>query len=95
MSYIPVLTAHPSDKLPYQIDWRDFLGANTISTMTWTIAEGPDADLVLTDPSHAEGIATVWAAGGTADRRYRLQCTVTVSDGSIKHRSIWLEVQIE
>jgi hypothetical protein len=56
----------PQADLDYTIDWSAWLGADTIATSSWSVADG--SGLVAHDPSIdvSSQKATVWIRGGNS-----------------------------
>lgn len=79
----------PSDRMDYQIDWSDWLDADTISASAWTVATG------LTEYSsiNTTTAATIWLTGGTAGQDYRVTNQITTAGGRIRQQSITIQVQ--
>lgn len=70
------LVKAPGDLLDFLWDWTDFLGDDTIASVTWT-ATG----LTNTLASNTTTTATVWLGGGTAAQGYPVTCQITTAAG--------------
>lgn len=56
----------PNSVLDYEIDWTEWLDADTIATSTWTFPAGLTKD----SDTNTTTTTTVWASGGTVGLRY-------------------------
>lgn len=74
----------PDEKLDYVEDWSDFLGNDTISTVSWTVPNGLTQDLATKTTT----TATIWLTGGTHGEEYLVSGKVTTAGGRIGERSI-------
>lgn len=85
----------PSDEeLNYAIDWESYFAgdlAGSIESSTWAV-HGPDDSLVVVANTISGMTTTVYVDGGTANRTYTLENTVTVN-GSQRQRSIDIHVE--
>jgi hypothetical protein len=77
--------------LDYLWDWSDWLGTDTISSVSWSVPpeiEQPDTHA----PSNTATTATIWLGGltdgGEAGTKYQLTCTITTAGGRIRDESI-------
>ncbi len=82
-------TKDPQATLDYQVDWSDWLGADTIATSTWTVPTG----LTKTDESKTDTSATVWLSGGTAGQIYTVMNHIVTVGGRTDERSFRVFVQ--
>jgi len=87
----PTIVKDPDAKLDYSVDIADWLSAvgDSIASFTATAA----APLVLTSPSHASGVMTVWVAGGLAGTTKQVTFRFTTAGGRIDERSIFLKIR--
>jgi len=76
----------PDAVMDYQIDWTDWLGADTIVTATWTIPAG----VTSTGDSNTEYTTTVFISGGTIGAVYPILCRVDTTGGRTTDRTIRL-----
>lgn len=89
-------TKDPDAVLDYTVDWTDWLGDDTISSVTWTITPddtlaGIQEDTVL---SSADAVsATIGLTGGTADRDYIVGCHIVTGDNREDERSFTVLVR--
>jgi hypothetical protein len=79
----------PDDKLPYTMDWQDFLlEDDTIASSAWTVSGG----LTKHSDSHDETTATALISGGVAGTEYTVSNKITTAAGYIAERSFILSV---
>jgi hypothetical protein len=97
----------PKDKdelLDYSVDWSRFLGAATISSITWYVDDATGTKTALTAGSTVNGIqnvaqtisngvATINLGLGTANYDYKFTCRMQDSTGSIAERVIRLKIK--
>jgi hypothetical protein len=83
---LPQIVKDPAATLDYQVDWTDWLGADTISASTWTLS-APAGGLTTGAPSFTGKIARVWLSGGTVGQVVRVTNQITTSIGRIDERS--------
>lgn len=83
---LPVILKDPNANLDYQIDWSDWLGADTISASTWTVAS-PAGGLTAGLSTLTNVTTKVWLSGGTAGQVVRVTNRITTSGGRIDERS--------
>jgi hypothetical protein len=83
---LPQIVKDPAATLDYQLDWTDWLGADTISASVWTLAS-PTGGLTAAAPSFTGKIARVWLSGGTAGQTVRVTNQITSALGRIDERS--------
>lgn len=82
-------TADPDSVLDYSVDWTAWLAeGETITSYTFTA----DTGLTVVSDSEADGVVTVWLTGGTAGRRYKVECQVTTDQDRTDERSFFLKV---
>lgn len=86
----------PEAILDYTVDWSDWLGADTISTVTWTLPTIPEGGVGIVKESQASTAtsATIWisAQAGTAGSSYVVECKITTAAGRTDERSFTLRV---
>ena len=78
----------PAAVLDYSIDWSEWLGTDTISTSTWTVATG----LTVGANQNANGITTVWISGGTAGSSYAVTNKIVTAGGRTDERTFYIAV---
>jgi hypothetical protein len=97
----------PKDKdelLDYSVDWSRFLGAATISSITWYVDDATGTKTALTAGNTVNGIqnvaqtisggvATINLGLGTANYDYKFTCRMEDSAGSIAERVIRLKIK--
>ena len=97
----------PKDKdelLDYSVDWSRFLGAATISSITWYVDDADGVKTAITAGNTVNGIqnvaqtisggvATISLGLGTANYDYKFTCRMTDSAGSIAERVIRLKIK--
>ena len=79
----------PEANLDYSVDWTDWIGTDTISSVTWTVPTG----LTKGIQTKTDTIATVWISGGTAGTSYSVECKITTAGGRTDERTITLRCQ--
>lgn len=72
----------PGAVLDYAEEWSDWLGADTIATVAWTLAAG----LTAQSQSNTATKATVWLSGFALDATYEVACKVTTAAGRVDTR---------
>jgi hypothetical protein len=82
-------TKDPNAVLDYQIDWSTWLGTDTISSATWTVATG----LTKTTDSKTTTTTTVWLSGGTAGTTYSVACRIVTAGGRTDDRTVQIKVE--
>ncbi len=78
----------PNEVLDYQIDWADFLAADTIVTSSWSAESGITVD----GSSNTTTTATVILSGGTAGNRYVVTNRIVTAGGRTSDRSLTFTV---
>jgi hypothetical protein len=78
----------PNDILDYSIDFADWLGTDTLATVTWTVPTG----LTKGSQSNSSTVALVWLSGGTAGATYEVLCRITTAGGRTHDKSVKLRV---
>lgn len=82
-------TKDPNAVLDYQVDWAAWLGADTISTSTWTVPAG----LTAGTASNTTTTATVFLSGGTDGASYTVSNRIVTAGGRTDDRSFVLKVR--
>lgn len=78
----------PSERLPYQWDWSDWLGYGDILTAyTLTFPAGITND----GSSMTDYVVDCWIKDGTADNDYTIVCNVQTALGKVGERSIIIQ----
>jgi len=70
--------------LDFTIDWEDWLGTDTISTSTWTVASGITED----SSTNTTTTTTVWLSGGTAGATYTVTNRIVTLAGRTEDRDL-------
>lgn len=89
----------PGETLDYSCDWTSELEAgspsDSIATSAWRIApeEGSPPTPTLSDLAHADTLASVKLADGTAGAVYRLTNSITTAQGLTLERSITIRCE--
>lgn len=83
----------PSSLVTYAIDWLPYLGGETIADSLWTVDPAEPGGIEASDAVREEARTAARLAGGTIGRVYRVSNRITLSDGSIDERAIWLRVE--
>lgn len=78
----------PSSVLDWGCDWSAWLGADTISTSTWTVASG----LTKGADSHDTTTTTVWLSGGALGNTYSVANRITTAAGRTDERTFEVEI---
>lgn len=79
----------PNAVLDYTVDWSDWLGTDTIASVTWTVPTG----VTKASQTNTTTAATAWISGGTAGSDYSLGCKVTTAGGRTDERTVVLQVR--
>lgn len=81
----------PQAVLDYTLDWDadDWLGTDTIATVTWTLPAG----ITSASTSATTTTATNFLSGGTAGTDYDVACKITTAGGRTDERTIRLQVR--
>lgn len=84
----------PDATLDYSFNFTDWLGADTIATITPAIENVTDAGGTITASGHNGKIATVWLSGGTLGKVIKLRCRITTvnSPPRVDDRTMFLKV---
>jgi hypothetical protein len=78
----------PSAKLPYSIDWSQWLGSDVIQSSTWTVAAGID-NLLETNSVTA---ATIILGGGSLGGDYEVTNHIVTAAGHEDQRSFVVSI---
>jgi len=79
----------PNAILDYSVDWSDWLGSDTIASVTWTVPTG----IVKASQAETTTTATAWISGGTAGTEYAVACKIVTAGGRTDERTIILRCQ--
>lgn len=79
----------PGDRLDYQIDFADWLGADTVSSVSWDVPSG----ITNYSTSTTTTTATIWLSGGTHGQDYTVTGQATTAGGRIKQQSFTVKVR--
>lgn len=79
----------PDAVLDYVRDWSTFLGADTISTSTWTAPAG----ITVNSSSNTTTTATVWLSGGTEGTTYAVRNRITTAGGRTEDHTLHFVIQ--
>jgi hypothetical protein len=90
--------------LDYSVDWSRWLGAATISTVSWFIDNASGVKTAFTNGSVVNGLQNVTATNtntvatvnlglGTNNVEYKIYCRITDNTGSIAERTIKLRIK--
>lgn len=74
----------PGSTLDYQIDWSVWLGADTISSSSWSVPVG----ITEVSASNDTTSATVWLSGGTVGAVYSVTNTIVTAAARTAERTI-------
>ena len=72
----------PSAVLDYAEDWADWIGADTIASVTWAVPAG----LTITAQANTTTKATVWLSGFVLGSTYEVSCRITTAAGRVDTR---------
>ena len=72
----------------YGINWADWLGADTISTSTWTVP----ATITKDSDSKTTTTTTIWLSGGAAGTVYALTNHIVTAGGRKEDQTIEVRV---
>jgi hypothetical protein len=91
LSVLKTFLKDPSAVLDYSVDWDadDWLGTDTISTVTWTLPAG----ITSASTSATTTVATNFLSGGTHGVDYDVACKITTVGGRTDERTIRLQVR--
>lgn len=78
----------PSDVLDYMVDWSTWLGADTISTSSWTVPAAMSVSL----SSHTTTTTTVFLSGGADGNTYLISNTINTTGGRTVTRSFQVSI---
>lgn len=90
--------------LDYSVDWSRWLGAATISTVSWFVDDASGVKTAFTNGSVVNGLQNVTATNtntvatinlglGTNNVEYKIYCRITDSTGSIAERTVKLRIK--
>jgi hypothetical protein len=90
--------------LDYSVDWSRWLGAATISTVSWFVDNASGVKTAFTNGSVVNGLQNVTATNtntvttinlglGTNNVEYKIYCRITDSTGSIAERTVKLRIK--
>ena len=79
----------PNAVLDYMVDWSDWLGTDTIASVTWTVPTG----ITKTSQTNTTTTATAWMSGGSVGSDYALGCKVVTAGGRTDERTLVLQVR--
>ena len=82
-------TKDPNETLDYVVTWSDFLGADTIATVTWDVPTG----LTNVTTSNTTTTATIFISGGTHGQEYIVGCKITTAGSRTAERSFKLIIR--
>lgn len=89
---VPYIVKDPNAILDYTVNWAAWLtdsGADTISSVSWTVPAG----ITQASASNTTTAATIWLSGGTASQTYRVTNRITTVGGRTADRSFDVVVQ--
>lgn len=90
--------------LDYSVDWSRWLGAATISTVSWFVDDASGVKTAFTNGSVVNGLQNVTATNtntvatinlglGTNNVEYKIYCRITDSTGSVAERTVKLRIK--
>jgi hypothetical protein len=86
---VNVFVKDPNAILDYSVDWTEWLVADTIASVVWTVPAG----ITQTAVAATTKIATIWLSGGTAGQSYDLICRIATAGGRTDDRTITITVR--
>ena len=81
----------PTARLPYSLDWGDWIGIDTVATSTWTVPTG----ITKVSDTYGSKTTTIVLSGGTAGVNYVLENTITTAAGLQDSRSFTVQVKVK
>lgn len=86
----------PEEVLDFSIDWSPRVGADTIVSSTWIIAEG-GSGLTIEGPPHAPSFVptqtTIWLSDGVLGTSYLLTNHIATAAGREMEQSVKLKIK--
>lgn len=90
--------------LDYSVDWSRFLGTDTISAVTWYIADADDVKVQVADSDVVNGlqfvtstatttVSTIRLSLGTNNVRYKITCQINTAQGLQYERTMFVRVR--
>ena len=90
--------------LDYSVDWSRFLGTDTISAVTWYIADADDVKVQVADSDVVNGlqfvtstatttVSTIRLSLGTNNVRYKITCQINTAQGLQYERTLFVRVR--
>lgn len=79
----------PQAVLDYVVDWSTYLGADTISTSSWTA----DSGITVESDEFDDTSTTIWLSGGTRNHRYGLTNHILTAGGRDDEWTIYVLVK--
>ena len=85
----------PGSTLDYIIDWTNWLGSDTVSSVSYTLDSGITTSTAIggSATSTTSTTSTVNITGGTAGTIYNVKCEMTTSSGRIVVRNFRVRVE--
>ena len=85
----------PGSTLDYTIDWTNWLGSDTVSSVSYTLDSGITTSTAIggSATSTTTTTSTVNITGGTAGTIYNVKCEMTTSSGRIVVRNFRVRVE--
>jgi hypothetical protein len=87
----------PGSTLDYTIDWTNWLGTDTVSSVTYTLASGITTSTAIggSATSTTDTTTTVNITGGTAGNIYNVKAEMTTTNGRVAVRNFRVKVQAQ
>ena len=92
MSVVFEVTKDPSAILDYGFDWTAWLGADTVSTSSWSVSSGSGLVITSTAVDSSNKKTVVWLAGGNLGGIYTVSNLITTVAGRQDSRSFSVTV---
>ena len=87
-SPIAIYDKDPLSVLDYTIDWRKWLGDDSIVTSTWVLPVG----IAQSGVTFSRSTATIWLSGGTSGVSYSVYNEITTVGGRTEKRTIKINI---
>lgn len=84
----PFIDKDPNAVLDYSIDLTDWLGTDSIASVTAT-----GTDVTVNSAAHAGKIITAWLSGGTIGATATCRFRWTTAEGRTDDRTIYLKIK--
>lgn len=94
----------PNEILDYSVDWSRWLGANTLSGVTWYVDDAAGVKTQVTAGNSVNGlthvsstntatVSTIYLGAGTNNVEYKVTCAITTSGGTTAERVVKIKIK--